>query len=211
MAGPPLTQYAAAVPCRVVVQQQIAQAEFPWSETVAWLTHDALTLNMPPWVRIDAQVYQYDYGGSDRLQLDGDETPKWMVLRREVITPIDGPEYQRVLICVAADIPVPPPPVPPPGPVGYRAEGGPVMVAYEPPVEPDTFEWRAEQEGVVWRLVNWVGASPPWRLFVGWVDPSFDCFYVCYPEWDGTGVSPFFTLLGGTGSCASAQYVTQVL
>lgn len=113
VAGPPGVQYASAIPCRVVRQQEILQLEFPDSLTFAWVTYDALILNFATITHTSGPVYSVDYGAADTLVIPSGGTARRTVLRAEYVDPVIRPAYRRALICDAAVFP----PLPPPPPV----------------------------------------------------------------------------------------------
>lgn len=90
--GPPLT---VAFPCRLVISKDIDQAEgwlpgpLTWVTTEVLLPSPAFTFTWPD------ETATADLTIGCVLAIPSGDLPRWVVLGRQVVTPLDGPPYYR--------------------------------------------------------------------------------------------------------------------
>lgn len=145
--GPPGTQYASGIPCRLVPQTEINQLQFPFTLTGSWLTIDALTPN-GPFVSspFDGATFT-DYKAGDIVVIPSFGVDIYTVCRSEYVQPFGRPGYFRYLLIPSASLvsppwypPVSPPPSPTPVPAivpAFSCAGAPEVGAWGPIVSLD--------------------------------------------------------------------------
>lgn len=106
--GPPGVQYAAAVPCRVVRQQEITQIQFPFSLSNAWVTIKDVDPSGPRVSSPFNGATLSDYKACDVLTIPSGGTERYAVVREELVDPFRDPLYFRYLLVPLASLDTPP-------------------------------------------------------------------------------------------------------
>ncbi len=131
--GPPNVQYAAGVPCRIVVQSMIFQLQFPLNLCSSWLTNDHLDLVGPKTTSPRAGDVLTDYLVADQIEVVELPDQRFIVCREELTIPFEGLPYLRYLLLDVADTAVPPwlaffPPAPGGAAPGATCAGATLLV-----------------------------------------------------------------------------------
>jgi hypothetical protein len=131
------------VPCRYVIQERVSQLQFPFSESVAWITVDAIDLAGPSALVASPGVVHTDYGRSDRVQVSSEPTTFYVVVRGELVEPWKSDSYVRYLL------------VPP------------AVIGYLPPAEPfcgpgtsGGYEWHCPGTDGIWVFERRLNVEP---------------------------------------------------
>jgi hypothetical protein len=121
--GPPGVQYAAAVPCRLVLQTEIDQGDFPLRLAHAWMTADAALPHTPDYKSFALGDWYAQIATADQVAIPTGTPPAYYAIRLEDVVPFSGSPYSRVMLIPISAVtvanwlpPSPPPPPPPPPP-----------------------------------------------------------------------------------------------
>src|ERR1700753_3010748 len=98
LAGPPGVMYASDVSCRLVKQVHIDQEQFPFDLTDYWLTLDELEPHGPLTTSPELGSVYTDYYASDEVIVHDDDQGACLMVRKEMVGPIDSPLYWRCLL-----------------------------------------------------------------------------------------------------------------